>query len=238
MIQTIYVERQLLGCERAEAIIRKYSRARVIECEHYGEVFNRKGQNFRIQKSGPSLILAKKRGKKIYPTPEDHVIGAEHNYYFAHLLNCPFDCRYCFLQGKFNSANYVLFSNYEDFWQEIEARLEKHVKPVHIFSGYDCDSLAFEPVTGFVTWLMEKISTSQTLHANSNHLIELRTKSAQIRQVLKLRPTKHCLVAYSLAPQVVVERFEHGTAKLDELPAVFDELEAGAYVGRAVIEMH
>ena len=210
MIETIYVETEMLRHPRAERIIDKYKRARVVECEHYGEVFNRKGQNFRIQKQAPALILAKKQGRKLYEAPRDHAIGAQHNYYFSHLLNCPFDCRYCFLQGKFDSANYVLFVNYEDFWEDIENKLSLHAEPVHIFSGYDCDSLAFEPITGFVEWLLGQLVPS------TSYLLELRTKSAQIRQILRFSPNKSCLVAYSIAPQAIIDHFEHGTSSLIE----------------------
>lgn len=224
MIETIYIEKQLKGHERAERIIKKYGSARVVECEHYGEVFNRKGQNFRIQKQAPALILAKKDGRRIYPAPIDHAIGADHNYYFSHLLNCPFDCRYCFLQGKFSSANYVLFVNYEDFWNDMQTEIAAHTEPVHIFSGYDCDSLAFEPITGFVEWLLEALTSCAQDRLEdpsdnmppSSHLVELRTKSAQIRQILKFAPIKNCLIAYSIAPQSVIDNFEHGTASLDE----------------------
>ena len=36
------------------------------------------------------------------------------------MLNCIYDCNYCFLQGMFNSANYLVFVNYEDYFKEIE----------------------------------------------------------------------------------------------------------------------
>ena len=36
------------------------------------------------------------------------------------MLNCVYDCRYCFLQGMYRSANYVLFVNYDDFRVQIE----------------------------------------------------------------------------------------------------------------------
>ena len=36
------------------------------------------------------------------------------------MLNCVYDCSYCFLQGMFNSANYLVFVNYEDYFKEIE----------------------------------------------------------------------------------------------------------------------
>ena len=44
-------------------------------------------------------------------TPKDFTIGFKENYYFSHMLNCIYDCKYCFLQGMFNSANFVIFTN-------------------------------------------------------------------------------------------------------------------------------
>ena len=223
MIETIYIERSLRDHPRANSIVAKHSRARVIECSHYGEIFNRKGQNFRLQKQLPSLILANKNGHKIYPTPANHALDAKFNYYFSHLLNCPFDCRYCFLQGKFSSANYVLFVNYEDFLEELLAVLAQHEDIVHVFSGYDCDSLALEPVTGFAGWLIDHIPE------NERYLIELRTKSAQVRQIRRKQVNKSFLIAYSLAPQAIIDNFEHGTANLDERLAILGNLQSDGW---------
>ena len=72
------------------------------------------------------------------------------NYYFSHMLNCLYDCKYCFLQGMFNSANYLIFVNYEDFLVEIKKILSTKKKRVCFFSGYDCDSLALEKITSFL----------------------------------------------------------------------------------------
>ena len=67
------------------------------------------------------------------------------------MLNCIYDCEYCFLQGKHMSAHYLLFINYEDFMHEIEQKIKKNkFNDSHFFSGYDCDSLALEGITGFV----------------------------------------------------------------------------------------
>ena len=219
MIDNIYIERSLLDHPRAIKILAKYSRARVIECEHYGEIFNRRSQNFRLQKQAPALILARKNGRKLYPTPPDHALGAPYNYYFSHLLNCPFDCRYCFLQGKFSSAYHVLFVNYEDFLSELTALVNQHDDTVHIFSGYDCDSLALEPVSGFSDWLINE------LPQDNAYLVELRTKSTQIRQLRRTQANDSCLIAYSLSPQIVIDNFEHGTANLAERLSALQELQ-------------
>ncbi|SVD49612.1 uncharacterized protein METZ01_LOCUS402466, partial [marine metagenome] len=59
-------------------------------------------------------------------TPEGYGIGGKNNYYFSHMLNCIYDCRYCFLQGMYRSAHYVLFVNYDEFFGAMDAKLMAH----------------------------------------------------------------------------------------------------------------
>jgi spore photoproduct lyase len=170
MIDSIYVEQAVVDHPRTRTILQRYPKSRVIECNSYSEVFNRRQQNFRVQKARPALILAQKSAPRLHPVPAGQHLGADHNYYFSHLLNCPFDCRYCFLQGMFSSANYVLFVNYEAFLEDIHALSGNSDGLVLIFSGYDCDSLALEPLTGFAEFFVSAFSRID------NAVLELRTK--------------------------------------------------------------
>ena len=83
-------------------------------------------------------------------SPKNFTIGFKENYYFSHMLNCIYDCKYCFLQGMFNSANFVIFTNFNDFINEIIKKSSNKNKKLCFFSGYDCDSLALEKVTNFL----------------------------------------------------------------------------------------
>ena len=128
MIETIYIENQIKKHHRTKQILSRFKKKiEIIHCDHYGEIFNIKSQNFRIQKTEPALIIAKKKGKKILQIPKNFGVGGNSNYYFSHMLNCIYDCEYCFLQGKHMSAHYLLFINYEDFFIEIEKKLNKIV---------------------------------------------------------------------------------------------------------------
>ena len=93
--------------------MKKFKKARVLEIDKYAEIFNKRNQNFRIQKANPDLILAHKNDGFVLPAPEGYGIGSSENFYFSHMYNCIYDCRYCFLQGMFSSANYVIFVNFE-----------------------------------------------------------------------------------------------------------------------------
>ena len=59
------MERAIAEHELAQRIIARVSGTPVITIDRYGEVFNRAGQNFRLQKRAPALILAKKHGKTV-----------------------------------------------------------------------------------------------------------------------------------------------------------------------------
>lgn len=204
MIETIYCETAVADHEISRDIFSRYPQAQVISCERYSEVFNPKTQNFRLQKRKPALILAKKHQQWVLPAPTGYGIGAAHNYYFSHILNCLYDCRYCFLQGMYRSAHYVLFVNYEDFFEEIKKIQCQHsYTPCHFFSGYDGDSLALEPITGFVHRFIDYFSELPQA------VLELRTKSTQIRTLLNRPPISNCVVAFSFTPQELSQAYEH-----------------------------
>ena len=215
MISLIYIEKEVREHPRTLAILDRYPQAQYVECERYTEIFNRKAQNFRLQKKQPALILARKHDSHVLPAPKQYGIGAEHNYYFSHMLNCLYDCRYCFLQGMLQSAHYVLFVNYEDFISKIEQTIKQHNgEAVHFFSGYDCDSLAMDPVTQFIDAFLPVFEYA------SDALIELRTKSIQTRALLKRKAIKNCVVAFSFTPDEIATALEH------KVPAVKKRLQA------------
>ena len=227
MISTIYIEDEIAQHPRTLDILKRFPDATKVSCERYGEIFNRKSQNFRLQKKQPALILAKKHKGMVLPTPKQYGIGAEHNYYFSHMLNCLYDCRYCFLQGMFQSAHYVLFINYEDFIEDMQASLEQHNdQPVHFFSGYDCDSLALDPVTNFTDEFLPFFEN------NPLALLELRTKSTQIRNLLKRDSIQNCVVAFSFTPNKIASALEHKAPTVEKrLNAVIDLQQAGWQIG-------
>ena len=65
MIKTIYIEEEIAGHPRTKRIIKRFPKASKIICDRYTEIFNRKSQNFRLQKKNPALILAKKHKKMV-----------------------------------------------------------------------------------------------------------------------------------------------------------------------------
>jgi spore photoproduct lyase len=143
------------------------------------------------------------------------------------MLNCLYDCRYCFLQGMYRSAHQLVFVNYEDFAAEIsQITAQYNPEPVWFFSGYDCDSLANEPLTGFVEYFVPVFADL------GNSWMELRTKSTQIRQLLKLEPCSRVVTAFSFTDQHSHRKLEHGVASIKKrLDAMQALVEAGWPIG-------
>ncbi len=208
-MDTIYIEDAIRNHPRTLAILARFPKSTLISCLRYTEVFNPRSQNFRLQKKRPALILAEKHGNSIMPAPPGYSIGTDRNYYFSHMLNCLYDCRYCFLQGMYQSANYVHFVNYEAFEQGIDDILKTETTtPVSFFSGYDCDSLALESLTGFAAHFVPFFK-----HRPDAEL-ELRTKSTNTGILEKMDPAPNIIPAFTLSPDVIAREVEHGAPPL------------------------
>ena len=210
---SVYIEEEIAETERVTDILERLGDIPKIRIERYGEIFNRAGQNFRLQKQAPALILAKKHGKKVLPAPEGYGFEQGGGFYFSHMLNCLYDCRYCFLQGMYRSAHYILFTNYEDFMHDILGQSAQAGGNV-FYSGYDCDSLAMEPVSGFCD------SFIPFFGSRSDMTLEIRTKSTQVRKLLEFDPLHNCVVAMSFTPEAAAKRWEH------RVPAITKRLQA------------
>lgn len=210
MSRPIYVEKAVESHPRTRAILSRLPGSTVIPCERYTEVFNPRRQSFRLQKQRPALVLAEKTGETVHPVPDGHGIGARHGYYLSPVLNCPYDCKYCFLQGMFRSAHHVVFVNLESFRDAIDEVRKRHLgHTVCFFSGYDADSLALEGVTGFAGELVDLFAE------RPDAWLELRTKSARTTELLVREPRPNVIVAYSLSPDAVCRELEHGAPSLE-----------------------
>ena len=217
MIPYIYIEREIRDHPRVKSILLRHRRATVIECERYGEVFNPKAQNFRLQKQRPALILARKHKGLVQQAPPGYGVGGDSNYYFSHMLNCLYDCRYCFLQGMYRSANYVLFINYEDFLDEMDSFVMPG-RQTWFFSGYDGDSLALEPVTGFAASILP------WFEQRPDAWLELRTKSTQTGSLLSRNPLPNIVTAFSFTPEPVWKATEHRVPTVEKRARAMTQL--------------
>lgn len=200
----IYVEEEILTHENTIKILSFFKDAKVIVIHDYKDVFNRKHQSHALQKESQNLILAKKKKDFLYvASPVCQSFNNEYFYYSSCIMNCIYDCEYCFLKGMYPSGNIVVFVNIEDFFVECEKLLQQH--PVYLCVSYDTDMLALEPILHYA----EKWSNFVLNHENIT--IEIRTKGTYSLAWKKLLVSEKIVIAFSLSPEYVSKTYEKGT---------------------------
>lgn len=204
MFHHIYIEKKAYDYPLTQKLLHQdyFQSKPAIEIDHYKDVFNRSNQRFHEQKQAPSLILAVKEGSFVYPgAPVCQSFGNEHFYYTSCIMNCIYDCEYCYLQGMYPSANLVVFVNLDDIFAEVHTLLQKH--PVYLCISYDTDLLALEPMLGVVHAWMDFVEREPKL------TVELRTKSANLASILDQKPNERFLLAWTISPESIVQTYEH-----------------------------
>jgi spore photoproduct lyase len=66
MFSAIYYENDVKGFPLTESVLQRFVDIPQIPIQRYGEIFNRKSQNFRLQKIKPALILARKHDRCLH----------------------------------------------------------------------------------------------------------------------------------------------------------------------------
>ena len=141
-------------------------------------------------------------------------------------LQCPMDCTYCVLQNYLESPVITLNVRLMDMFGEIDHYLKKQPGRYFRFgTGELGDSLALDPLT--------ELSRDFTgfFNRKRNALIELKTKSVHIRNVLDCSPS-NVVVSWSVNPGSVVRSQEiHAPALEARLQAARQCQDAGFLLG-------
>jgi spore photoproduct lyase len=142
--------------------------------------------------------------------------------------NCPMDCSYCFLQEHLaNNPAFQVYANYQDAWEELDRlALAGAWRSFRVGTGELADSLAFDSLTGISRDLVSYFSQRRNL------MLELKTKTDEIDNLLALDPRGRTIVSWSLSPTRVFASCEHRTAPpQSRINAAQRVLNAGYKVG-------
>lgn len=204
----IYVEDRIFQNENTRAILSKFKNSRVIRIKHYKDIFCRHNQTFSVQKESAKLILAYNDGNLIYKGAKVcNDFGNKYFYYTSSIINCIYDCEYCYLQGMYSSANIVIFVNIEDIFAQVDRILKRH--PAYICISYDTDMMAFENITGFLhRWL-------KFAEKRDNLKVEIRTKSSNFKSMENIKPIDNVILAWTISPDEIARKYEHRAPTLD-----------------------
>jgi spore photoproduct lyase len=135
------------------------------------------------------------------------------------------DCSYCFLQEYLaNNPTIKVFTNIDDLLREVAAVVDRHPwRSFRIGTGELADSLALDPLLGLSSYFVPFFAKRK------NALLELKTKSNCIDELLSLDPKDRVVVSWSITPAEIAAAEEHGTASFAERLDAARRCEAAGY---------
>lgn len=236
---TVFVHREAEQDEITLKVLSRLPKSRVIYLEDSGDPISELGlfgdfdklsvpDMFNLGKN--SLLLARHKGNwmRSCPGTNNHVCC---NLWTVDLgEGCPLDCTYCYLQTylRRNPTNKI-FTNIQDMLEEIEQRArEEPNRLFRICTGEVIDSLVWDGLTDI------SLAMIPVFARLPNVILELKTKTNQIDNVLSMRNEHHgsTVISWSVNAPSIAESDEAYTASLEErIAAAAKVAEAGYRVG-------
>ena len=217
----IFIEKDVSRSELAKRFQEKFPQAETIVLGHYNDYL----KNYKFSLShfkDPIVFIVKQKGDFIKPCPctKYHLSCG---YWILNLgFGCPFDCSYCFLQQYANFNGIILPANVDDFFSWFHKFYKRIARPIRIGTGEFCDSLALDDTTGYAEKLVNFFRTS-------NVLFELKTKSANIGNLLRIQAAENIIISFSLNPPRIADTEEIAAAGIGERLAAAGKLKQKGY---------
>lgn len=121
--------------------------------------------------------------------------------------NCGFDCSYCSIQSFYHDDTVLIDKNLKD---KLESLTIDKDKIYHIGTGQSSDSLMWGNQSG----ILEALVTFAKTYPNV--ILELKTKSANVADLLALKPPRNIIVTWTLNTETIIKNEEFLTASLEE----------------------
>ncbi len=147
------------------------------------------------------------------------------------VVGCPYDCSFCFLQSYQNLPGIVVYADYMNAVAEIGEALRSRVGDrscsagplMRVCTGELGDSLALEPLLGTGAELVRAFSRLR------GAVLELKTKSANLDNLLELDHGGNTVISWSISPADVARREERGAPSVEERLIAAEQAVAAGY---------
>jgi spore photoproduct lyase len=161
-----------------------------------------------FDRSKRNLFVTPFKGKFFKRCPGSQPGLACCNYFVLNWgLQCDMNCSYCYLQSFINTPVLTLYSNLDDALAELRG-MSMSGQKLRIGTGETVDSLSLDPLTQYSHRLIE------FFRGYPNWTLEFKTKSAYVDHFLKIPHAGNVIVSWSINPEQIVQKEEHGTASL------------------------
>ena len=138
--------------------------------------------------------------------------------------NCPFDCTYCFLQSYLTDTTVQVVAEVDALLDEVRAAIAGEPGRFWRIGTWELgDSLALEPLTGTAAALVRGFADLDSA------VLELRTKSDRVEELIDLDHRGRTVVGWTLSPQSVIRTEELGTASAERRLAAMARVVRAGY---------
>ncbi len=132
-----------------------------------------------------------------------------------HVLNlgsqCSMNCSYCYLQSYLNTKMSLIYTNIDQALSELKGMMNEFPNhPFRVGTGEVIDSLVLDDITLYSRQLID------LFQQHPNWTLEFKTKSNKVDQFLDLKGSSNIVVSWSINPDYIIQKEEHGTAQLFE----------------------
>lgn len=205
--QEIYVDQSVRDLATTRRILSHYPNLPVSFVTDRSEI--KYPQNHTRAKQ--QLYLARHNGESIKPCQGMGDYVCCHYYTIALVSDCHLECTYCILQDYLkNNPVITFFVNTDEIFNGIGERISKNPNKIfRIGTGELSDSLALDHIHGFSADCVEFANT------HKNVLLELKTKTNNIDNLLKHKHSGNVIVSWSVNPQSYIEKEEHKCDSLE-----------------------
>lgn len=220
--QKIFVEKESLSFPLTEKIMNKLAHIPteiIHSCEDVLTHF--KKMRDPVGEGKKHMLITQQKGEFVKPCPcTPGYLGC--NYFIINAdLNCPLDCSYCILQLYLSNPLITVQVNTGDLWRQLDSFMAAcQSRFLRIGTGELGDSLVLDHIVQRSTELIDYFGSKPAV------LFELKTKTANVGNILSLPPQENIIIAWSLNSELMAQTEERGA------PSVKDRLEAAKAVSR------
>ena len=157
------------------------------------------------------LLLKRDKGRSFKPFPEsEQYLSCD--YFTLHVAEgCDLECSYCILQTYLTNPLLTVYVNLGEMLENLQQVLNQNPdRFFRIGTGQLADSLSLDSITEFSKTLVPFFAKQ------SNAMLELKTKSDFIENLLNLNPEGRTIVSWSMNSKKIQIEEEHKCASLEE----------------------
>ena len=204
----LYIDQQVLHSPQVISIRSRIPHVPVSVVHNSKEVYEAVlSSDNPVQKGKTILFLTRNKGAFIKPCPGTRSYTCC-GYQILHMgTYCTMDCSYCILQAYFHPPLLQYFVNHDELLAELD-RLFLNKTLSRIGTGEFTDSMIWDNWTDLSELLVPKFSKQ------SKAVLELKTKTANIKTLKTLHHNHKTIVSWSLNTPRIIKNEERHTASL------------------------